>query len=206
MKLIKVEGKKDILKISNGFFFENTKEVREGLMLDGYFKRWDSVNENGESYAKDSYDKFINHYFVKNKLNVPINLMHGSGFGDLAGKIVNMKKDPYGIFIQTLISRHAVHFENIKGLIDDGILQGFSDEGFATDFELIKNEKKEITHVNVLEAMLTKVSLVDMPAEGSAQFQIANATKFIGFEDLNKKEEKSKDGERKNSLLHLLKS
>ena len=33
MKLIKVEGKKDILKISNGFFFENTKEVREGCYL-----------------------------------------------------------------------------------------------------------------------------------------------------------------------------
>ena len=206
MKLIKVEGKKDILKISNGFFFENTKEVREGLILDGYFKRWDSVNENGESYAKDSFDKFINHYFVRNKLNVPINLMHGSGFGDLAGKIVNMKKDPYGIFIQALISKHAVHFENIKGLIEDEILQGFSDEGFATDFELIKNGNNEVTHVNILEAVLTKVSLVDIPAEGSAQFQIANATNFIGFEDLNKKDKKTKDGEKKNSLSRLLKS
>ena len=117
MKLIKVEGKKDILKISNGFFFENTKDVREGLMLDGYFKRWNSINENGESYAKDSYDKFINHYFVRNKLNVPINLMHGSGFGDLAGKIVNMKKDSHGIFIQALISRNAVHSITCKGLM-----------------------------------------------------------------------------------------
>ena len=31
------------------FLFENTKEVREGLILDGYFKKWDSVNENGRA-------------------------------------------------------------------------------------------------------------------------------------------------------------
>ena len=49
-------------------------------------------------------------------------------------------------------------------------MQGFSDEGFATDFELIKNEN-EVTHVNVLEAILTKVSLVDIPPKGAHSFK-----------------------------------
>ncbi len=196
---MKKEKEKKILKLKNGFYFENSKEVEEGILLSGYFKKWNVNNFNNEEYAKNAYDKFINNYFIKNKLNVPINLMHGWNFESLAGKIQNMKKDDTGIFIEVLISKGAVYFENVKQLLKDKVLQGFSDEGFAEDYE-----KKEDGSYLIKEAVLTKISLVDIPAEATAKIEIKNATNFEGF---NNTENEGKEAEKKvsNSKMPFLK-
>ena len=182
---MKNENEKKILKLKNGFYFENSKEVEDGLLLSGYFKKWETNNFNGEEYSQDSYDKFIENYFVKNELNVPINLMHGWNFESLAGKIQNMKKDDVGIFIEVLISKGAVYYENIKQLLKDKVLQGFSDEGYAVDYEI-----KDNGNFLIKEAVLSKVSLVDLPAEATAKIEIRNATNFDGFDFNNKKDKK----------------
>lgn len=182
---MKNENEKKILKLKNGFYFENSKEVEDGLLLSGYFKKWETNNFNGEEYSRDSYDKFIENYFVKNELNVPINLMHGFDFAHLAGKVQNMKKDDIGIFIEVLISKGAVYFENIKQLLKDKVLQGFSDEGYAVDYEI-----KDNGNFLIKEAILSKVSLVDLPAEATAKIEIRNATNFDGFDFNNKKDKK----------------
>ena len=193
---------KEILELKNGFLIENKTEVEEGVILSGYFKKWRVVNGNGEKYDENSYDDFIENYYVKNKLNVTVNLMHGQGFTDLAGKVINMRKDEVGIFINVLISKGAVHYKKILLLLEDKVLQGFSDEGFATDFEFKNNEVGE-NYALIKKAILTKISLVDIPAEATAQFEFRNATRFEGFGRTDKdkdKKEKVKEGENPDFL------
>jgi hypothetical protein len=91
------------------------------------------------------------------------------------------------------ISRHATLFNNIEGLIEDGILQGFSDTSYVTD-GYIDNEKG-LLFVN--KCQILSVSLVQNPAVAVSNLTINNSTKFNFFK--TKKDDKK--GEKHNSFF-----
>lgn len=185
---------KKILQLKNNFLIEKVEKPKiesENFVVAGYFKKWANQNLNLERYESTAYDEFIEEYFVKNKLNVVVNLMHGQDFEDLAGKIVLMEKNTVGIWVEVEISKHAINYANILGMIEEGILQGFSDEGYSTDYDVKFDSDGNFSHYVIKKANLLRVSLVDTPAEATAKFSIQNATNFEGFNN-PKHEQKNK--------------
>ncbi len=177
---------KEIKILRNSFLIDReTKEVESGFRVSGYFKRWNTVNFNKEMYDENSYDKFIEDYYVKNQLYVPLNVLHQGDLFHLAGKIIKMEKTKAGLWIEGEISKSAIYYSDIVAMIEDNILQGFSDEGWASEYEYRETENGDF-YWYVQDAVLSQISLVSTPAEAEAKMIISNATKFVGFE---KKEE-----------------
>ncbi len=189
----------NIYKIKNTFRIENSKLNDNGdYVVSGYFKVWKNRNFNGERYTTDAYDEFINSYFEKNEFNVPINLLHQKDIFHLVGKVDNMIKDDIGIYLDVIISKHAIYFEKVVGMIEDKILQGFSDEGFATNWD------EDEDGVLIRQAILERISLVDLPAEVDAKLEIENATKFKGFKHNDGLLEIDRDKEKINNRPDFL--
>jgi len=180
---------KKILKIKNTFLIEDIPKEDSPdapYLVSGYFKKWGTNNNNGEKYSEDAYDEFINEYFVKNKLHIPINVMHYSDLYHLAGRVVSMEKNTVGIKLTAEIVKSAINFSPITGLIKDKVLQGFSDEGFSTDYEYRYTPDGDFDFCLIKKAALTRISLVDIPSEATAKFEFKNATNFKGFNKKNK--------------------
>lgn len=184
------------IELRNYFMIEDVSTIEQSeenpVILKGYFKKWKSINGNREKYEKTAYDKFIQEYFVENKLNVPVDVNHGSGIESLIGKVVKMENNSVGIWAEIELSKHAIHYANIIGLIKDGILQGFSDHGWSTDYEYVYNTDGSFSHMLIREAQLLSISIVPTPAETKATFEFSNATKFSGFGEKKKEENKLK--------------
>ena len=49
---------------------DSDKEKLSGLLLYGYEMKFGKKNENQEVYAPDSWTKYIENYFINNKLNI----------------------------------------------------------------------------------------------------------------------------------------
>ena len=83
-----------------------------------------------------------------------------------------------------LIFKYAVHFNSICGLIEDGILQGFSDMSYVLKHNI--DNKTNLLHV--YECAISSVTLTPNPAVVKSQLEAMNATKFY----FGKKEEEEK--------------
>lgn len=189
--------------IKNQYKFTNTVEDPEtkDYKVSGYAMHFDEPNYNGEIYNKTAFNKFINDYYIKNKKNMPLTIMHETGLNSLIGRIDTFEILDDGVFINATISKSAPRFRNIVGLIEDSVLTGFSTEGFAFDYKELENG---LTYIN--EAALTRISVVDQPADAQSDFEIKN-TLFIGngFETQEPDEEEDKEQQNKNPLKNLLK-
>lgn len=189
--------------IKNQYKFTNTVEDPEtkDYKVSGYAMHFDEPNYNGEIYNKTAFNKFINDYYIKNKKNMPLTIMHETGLNSLIGRIDTFEILDDGVFINATISKSAPRFRNIVGLIEDCVLTGFSTEGFAFDYKELENG---LTYIN--EAALTRISVVDQPADAQSDFEIKN-TLFIGngFETQKPDEEEDKEQQNKNPLKNLLK-
>lgn len=189
--------------IKNQYKFTNTVEDPEtkDYKVSGYAMHFDEPNYNGEIYNKTAFNKFINDYYIKNKKNMPLTIMHETGLNSLIGRIDTFEILDDGVFINATISKSAPRFRNIVGLIEDSVLTGFSTEGFAFDYKELENG---LTYIN--EAALTRISVVDQPADAQSDFEIKN-TLFIGngFETQKPDEEEDKEQQNKNPLKNLLK-
>lgn len=198
---MKTEMKTKLIK--NQYKFTNTVEDPEtkDYKVSGYAMHFDEPNYNGEIYNKTAFNKFINDYYIKNKKNMPLTIMHETGLNSLIGRIDTFEIFDDGVFINATISKSAPRFRNIVGLIEDGVLTGFSTEGFAFDYKELENG---LTYIN--EAALTRISVVDQPADAQSDFEIKN-TLFIGngFETQEPDEEENKEQQNKNPLKNLLK-
>lgn len=172
------------LEIKNGFLIEEIESPANDapLRITGYFKKWGNINGNGEKYAEDAYDEFIEEYFVKNKLNIPVDVLHYSDIYHLVGKVISLEKNTVGLKAIVELSRGAIYYDNIVKMLKDGLLQGFSDAGWAYDYEY------ERDYVFIKKAMIQKLSIVDLPSEPLG-LEFKNATQFKGF---NKSVENSK--------------
>ena len=152
---------------------DNRNEI--GIEVKGLLTKFSYRNENGLIFEKESYDKVVSEYFEKNALNIPVDTMHRRDIQNLAGIVKELRKTDEGIFIVVYIPKGVYYYGLIKTLIDNGILQGFSNFGWIEDYNITPDDDLQI-----FEFRLISASLVDIPADTNTEF-VSNATHFEGF-------------------------
>lgn len=154
----------------------------DGLIIRGYEMEWDKTNENYEQYAKDAFDKFIKDYFIDRGFNLVVDIEH-AGFDPqwLAGRVIYAEINSRGMYYIVYIPRTYVHFEMVRDLLQEGILQGFSKMGYATNWEDVWNKQTgEFLYELITEFKLLAMSLVSAPANGM-QFEKLQEVKRNGL-------------------------
>lgn len=153
-----------------------------GLIIKGYETKFNNgTNENHERYTRECLDNFINEYFVKNKLNIPVTLMHGYEFKDLVGRVLVCEVNTTGFYFVVYIPKTLSIYPDIVTSLKEGLLQGFSKEGWATDYEEVFDTHGVWQYDLIKEMKLLAVSLVACPANGlnfEKTQEIADATKY----------------------------
>lgn len=190
------DGGEGVIKIiTDGNGNETGFEVR------GKLTQFGVRNGNGLSFSRESYDHFVDEYYGKNKLNVPLNIKHkDDDFQHVAGKVVSMTKTEDGVEMVAYVPRWVYAYNWIKQAVTDGVLQGFSNAGAVIDAEY--DEKSDT--LNIKDFALMHVALVEIPADVSAKFQTQN-TAFSGFgKDGAVEMENKKDEEKKTDDWRLL--
>ena len=155
----------------------------DGLIIRGYEMEWDKTNENYERYAKDAFDKFIKDYFIDRGFNLVVDIEHAGGFDPqwLAGRVIYAEINSQGMYYIVYIPRTYVHFDMVRNLLQEGILQGFSKMGYATDWEDVWNKQTgEFLYELIKEFKLLAMSLVSAPANGM-QFEKLQEVKRNGL-------------------------
>lgn len=138
-----------------------------GLIIKGYEMEWDKTNENGERYEKTAFDKFIQEYFVDRGFNLPVDIQHYDWIEALAGRVIYAEINSRGFYYVVYIPRTYVHYEIVLNLLREGILQGFSKMGYATDWKWVWDEETgDFDYELIKEFKLLSVSLVTTPANG----------------------------------------
>jgi len=145
-----------------------------GFTLSGLLTRFDSVNENAQQWQSTAYDEGLTNYFEKNNLFVPLDLQHERDIRCLAGRLESLEKTEEGVLIHAYVPRGVYYYNLIKTLLDNHILQGFSNYGYVTRGHITD----EVLHVEAFQ--LISASLVDVPADTAARF-IRNGTLLKGF-------------------------
>lgn len=138
----------------------------DGLIIKGYEMEWDKTNENYERYEKTAFDKFIQEYFVERGFNLPVDIEHYGSPEWLAGRIIYAEINTRGFYYVAYIPRTYVHYEMVLNLLREGILQGFSKMGYATDWDWKWTEDGDFDYELIKEFKLLKMSLVTTPANG----------------------------------------
>lgn len=161
-----------------------------GIRVRGLLTAFNIRNANGMNFAAESYDKFVDDYFVRNSLNVPAYLDHIEDTEHRIGKVESMTKTDDGVEVVVYIPRGMYYYGLAKTQLDNGILQAFSNSGYATEAEY----DKETDTLNIKEFALSHVALVPLPGDVKAKFELAN-TKFTGFTSVEepKKEEPAEE-------------
>lgn len=161
---------------------EGDTEVLEGLIVKGYEMMFSNEpNENYEIYDKNCFDKFINDYFVSNKLNIPVDLLHRCDIYHLAGRVIYAEVNSVGLYFVVYVPKTFVNYELVKNDLKEKILQGFSKCGWATDYDYVYDEDGDFKAVKIKEMALNSVSLVATPANALSfenVQEIQNATRF----------------------------
>lgn len=159
----------------------HTADSKEGdIKISARLKQWGEVNQNGEIYTEAAYEQFINDYYVKGNLNVPFTLMHGVGVESIIGRVDTMESDEEGLLITATIFGDCIS-SRVRTLIDRGVLQGVSDEGYGSfDYD----ESRNVWIARKMQ--LLAVSLVTIPAEVMAGIEVEN-TAFRGFDRRERK-------------------
>ena len=148
-----------------------------GIEMAGVLTTFDVVNTNGSVFTKDSYDGYVDDYYIANELNVPLVLYHNDkDIRSVAGKVKTMTKTESGVEIIGWIPRSAYYYNLVKAQITEGILQGFSTSGVVLDGQWREDGVLEVKRFAVLHA-----SLVATPADTGAKLEVSN-TVFEGFE------------------------
>lgn len=136
----------------------------DGLIIKGYETKFNVTNENGERYAPNCLDKFVQQYFVDHELNMVVDLQHGWDIDSQIGRVIYLEVNTVGFYFVAYIPRSVARYEQVKALLREGILQGFSKMGWATDYEFRYTKDGGLDYVEIKEFQLCSVSLVTMPA------------------------------------------
>jgi phage head maturation protease len=152
----------------------------DGLIIRGYEMEWGKINENRELYTKDAFDKFIQDYFIERGFNLVVDVEHaGHDPQWLAGRVIYAEINSRGMYYIVYVPRTYVHFEMVRNLLQEGILQGFSKMGYATDIDTDYDENGDWYEI-VKEFKLLAMSLVSTPANG-VQFEKLQEVKRNGL-------------------------
>lgn len=142
-------------------------ETLDGLLIKGYEMKFDKgPNANGEVYERTAFDKFVTDYFVANNLNMTVDINHEGwqNYQSICGRVLYMEVNTVGLYFVVYINRDFLEYARLKWMLEQGLLQGLSKEGYATDWEYVYNERGEFDHEVVKEMRLLSVSLVSNPA------------------------------------------
>lgn len=161
------------------------EEHPEGILVSGMLTRFGETNFNGFRFAPGSYDKCIAEYFEANGLNVPLTVQHNDNdIRHVVGRVTKMEKRDDGVYMEAVVLSGHPEFETVKCLIDGGVLQGFSNYGWAHSCGCTEDGAIVVEEFSLLSA-----SLVTTPADVSGKLEMRN-TRFEGF-SLEKEEEKN---------------
>lgn len=136
----------------------------DGLIIKGYETKFNVTNENGERYSPNCLDAFVKKYFIEHELNMVVDLMHGWDIDSQIGRVIYLEVNTVGFYFVAYIPRSVARYEQVKTLLREGILQGFSKMGWATDYEFRYTKNGDFDFVQINEFQLCSVSLVTMPA------------------------------------------
>lgn len=155
-----------------------------GLIIKGYETKFNNgTNTNRERYTKECLDNFVNDYFVANKLNMPVTLCHSSNFDYLVGRVLTLEVNSVGFYFVAYIPKAHAKYNDILVALKEGLLQGFSKEGWATDWESHYDDKSGAwLYDTITEMRITAVSLVATPANAQAfekMQSVENGLEFI---------------------------
>lgn len=134
-----------------------------GIIVKGYETKFGVVNENGERYEPGCLDEFVNRYFIEHNLNMVVDVQHGMGVDDQIGRVIYLETNSTGFYFVAYIPRTVARYQQVKDLLAEGILQGFSKCGWATDAEWRK-DKEGNDYLLIRKMDILSVSLVTMPA------------------------------------------
>lgn len=152
-------------------------DTLDGLLVKGYETKFGRTNENGERYTKDCIDEFIQRYFVGNGLNMPVDIQHKDDINHLCGRVLYIESNNTGFYFVAYVPRSFKNYEVLKGLLKNGIIQGFSKQGWATDYEYKYKENGEYDYMLVKRMEIVSMSLVAVPANGNAFEKTAEVVK-----------------------------
>lgn len=141
-------------------------EKLDGLIIKGYEMKWGKTNENGERYAQGAFDDFINGYYIKNGLNVVLDVQHDERPEWLCGRLLYIETNTVGFYLVAYVPRTEQAFEAVKSKLQNGLLQGFSKYGGVDDGHYVFKDNGDIDYFQIDKVRLFKVSLVATPANG----------------------------------------
>jgi HK97 family phage prohead protease len=141
-----------------------------GLILKGYEMKWNTTNENGEQYEKTAFDDFVQRYFVDRELNMPVDINHEgwNNWHAYCGRVLYLEVNSVGFYFVVNIPREFEGYDDLKWRLQNGIIQGFSKEGWATDWEPRWKEDGSFDYELIKKMDILSVSLVSTPANGIA--------------------------------------
>lgn len=143
-------------------------ESLDGLILRGYEMRWDTTNENGERYEPTAFDDFILDYFVDRGLNMPVDINHEGwqNWRAYCGRVLYIETNSVGFYFVVYVPRTFANYDELRDMLKNGILQGFSKEGWATDWEYRYKEDGSFDYELIKKMKVVSVSIVTTPANG----------------------------------------
>lgn len=155
----------EVSEVQSSDFTRNESDLAmlNGLILRGYETQFaNGVNANGEQYTKDSIDDFVQRYFVDKKLNMPVDIEHDHRPEWLAGRVLYLETNDTGFYFVIYIPNTFIHYETVRNLLREGILQGFSKEGYAQG-EMERSEDGT-PFFKISKMDIFRVSIVSTPA------------------------------------------
>lgn len=177
----------DLISITKNDADKGTKI--DGLIIRGYETKFSNgTNENGERYTRECLDKFIESYYVRNKLNMPLTIQHRDDLIHLAGRVLTVEVNSVGFYFVCYVPRILPEYDRIKMLIKEGILQGLSKEGWSTKGKCYYTTDGYFDYYEIEEMELTAISLVTTPANGQRlekSQEVRNALTFVKENNAN---------------------
>ena len=174
---------------------EGDNTILDGLIIRGYETKFGSKNENYEVYTKDCLDDFIERYYVKNELNMPLDIQHRDDLMHLAGRVLVCEVNSVGFYFVCYVPRIHPEYARIKMLIEEGVLQGLSKYGWSEDVDYVYNTDGSFSHYLIKKMDILSMSLVTSPANGipfEKVQEVRNALAFRKVEEAQPVENKKK--------------
>ena len=118
-------------------------------------------------------------------MNVPVTLLHNGDLNHLVGRVLVVETSTTGFYFTIYIPRGVTGYDDIKLKIKEGILQGFSKEGWADEYEVKYTKDGAFDYILIKKLIFASLSIVSTPAN-SLRFDkigetanIINSTKFV---------------------------
>ena len=164
---------------------EGDKEILTGMIISGYEMKFGKINENREMFEPTCIDEYMQDYFVKNKLNVPVTILHRDDIMHLVGRVLVVETNTNGFYFVVYIPRGVAGYDDIKLKVKEGILQGFSKEGWSEEYEVKYTKDGAFDYILIKKLIFASLSIVATPANSlrfdkvGETMNIINSTKFV---------------------------